>query len=258
MTNEGRKGRRACSYKSFLCIKPPEFSGSDNPIACMNWTQEIEQVFDACECEEGQKLSWTEFKKKVMEEYCNEKAIDRIEEEFRSLKKGNLSTSESKPASEVHSIDREIQQKYIRDGFIKGTYIRALKTLSLKIKLKNYTSVDTRTEDTSLSDKIFFQAPSFQNFIFFFANMANSSISAIYTTGSLTKSPTLLRDEYPQWKIRMVNFLEGMDRDLMRSVNEGPHQPMVLVPRVPATATTADIFVFYEKKTSNFTEEEKN
>ncbi|KAI3714928.1 hypothetical protein L6452_21890 [Arctium lappa] len=41
--------------------------------------------------------------------------------------------------------------------------------------------------------------------------MANSSISAIYTVGSLTKPPTLLRDEYPQWKIRMVNFLEELD-----------------------------------------------
>ncbi|KAI3770591.1 hypothetical protein L6452_01730 [Arctium lappa] len=88
--------------------------------------------------------------------------------------------------------------------------------------------------------------------------MANSSISAIYTAGSLTKPPTLLRDEYPQWKIRMVNFLEGMDRDLLRSVNDGPHQPMVLVPRVPATADTAEIPAYYEKKTSNFTDEETN
>ncbi|KAI3718079.1 hypothetical protein L6452_18926 [Arctium lappa] len=88
--------------------------------------------------------------------------------------------------------------------------------------------------------------------------MANSSISAMYTAGSLTKPPTLLRDEYPQWKIRMVNFLEGMDRDLFRSVNIGPHIPMVLVPRVPATADTAEIPAYYEKKTTNFTDEENN
>ncbi|KAI3693028.1 hypothetical protein L6452_32856 [Arctium lappa] len=86
--------------------------------------------------------------------------------------------------------------------------------------------------------------------------MANSSISAIYTAGLLTKPPTLLRDKYPQWKIRMVNFLEGMDRDLLRLVNDGPHQPMVLVPRVPAIADTAEIPAYYEKKTSNVTEEE--
>ncbi|KAI3771996.1 hypothetical protein L6452_03170 [Arctium lappa] len=80
----------------------------------------------------------------------------------------------------------------------------------------------------------------------------------MYTAGSLTKPPTLLRDEYPQWKIRMVNFLEGMDRDLFRSVNIGPHTPMVLVPRVPATADTAEIPAYYEKKTTNFTDEETN
>ncbi|KAI3715072.1 hypothetical protein L6452_22039 [Arctium lappa] len=47
-----------------------------------------------------------------------------------------------------------------------------------------------------------------------------------------------------------------MDRDLLRSVNDGPRQPMVLVPRVPATTDTAEIPAYHEKKTSNFTEEE--
>ncbi|XP_024989241.1 uncharacterized protein LOC112523796 [Cynara cardunculus var. scolymus] len=37
------------------------------------------------------KMSWTTFKEKVMEEYCNEQEMDHIEEEFRTLKKENLS-----------------------------------------------------------------------------------------------------------------------------------------------------------------------
>ncbi|XP_024992449.1 uncharacterized protein LOC112526393 [Cynara cardunculus var. scolymus] len=112
---------RTCSYKTFLCCKPPEFVGFDDPMACMNWLQEIEQAIRACDCDEGQKVKfgsqmlrgaaltwwnivistievteltkmiWTTFKKKVMEEYCNEQEMDRIEEEFRTLKKGNLS-----------------------------------------------------------------------------------------------------------------------------------------------------------------------
>ncbi|XP_024965139.1 uncharacterized protein LOC112505465, partial [Cynara cardunculus var. scolymus] len=86
----------------------------------MNWLREIEQAFRACDCDEGQKakfgsqmlrgtaltwwnivistidgteltkMSWTTFKEKVMEEYCNEQEMDRIEEEFRTLKKGNM------------------------------------------------------------------------------------------------------------------------------------------------------------------------
>ncbi|KAI3735828.1 hypothetical protein L6452_15348 [Arctium lappa] len=181
----------------------------------------------------------------------------------------------------------------IRDGFIRGSedIVRALKTFSLDVHVRMKTSemassealktmsealktfslkmfsevqrMNRRTDDTSLSDKIYFlEFDSKSQFItqasalkFF---MANSSISAMYTAGSLTKPPTLLRDEYPQWKIRMVNFLEGMDRDLFRFVNVGPHIPMVLVPRVPATTDTAEIPAYYEKKTTNFTDEENN
>ncbi|XP_024974823.1 uncharacterized protein LOC112512929 [Cynara cardunculus var. scolymus] len=120
VTIEARQIGRVCSYKTFLCCKPPEFVGSDDPVACMNWLREIEQAFRACDCDEEQKvkfgsqmlrgaaltwwnivistievteltkMSWATFKEKVMEEYCIEQEMDRIEEEFRTLKKGNL------------------------------------------------------------------------------------------------------------------------------------------------------------------------
>ncbi|XP_024974913.1 uncharacterized protein K02A2.6-like [Cynara cardunculus var. scolymus] len=48
-------------------------------------------VISTIEVTELTKMSWTTFKEKVMEEYCNEQEMDRIEEEFRTLKKGNLS-----------------------------------------------------------------------------------------------------------------------------------------------------------------------
>ena len=40
------------------------------------------------------KLSWAIFKEKLLEEYCNEREMDRLELEFRNLKKGNLSVRE--------------------------------------------------------------------------------------------------------------------------------------------------------------------
>lgn len=87
--------------------------------------------------------------------------------------------------------------------------------------------------------------------------MAN--MNAIYTAGSLTKPPTLLKDEYPQWKIRMVNFLDGIDKDLMRSVAQGPHNPMVLIPRVAATETTPEVPARLVPKTGDtITEEDKS
>ncbi|KAI3746006.1 hypothetical protein L6452_08421 [Arctium lappa] len=105
VTLETRQPENGCSYKSFLCCKPPEFSGTDEPVRCMNWLREIEQAFRACECDESQKvkygsqmlrakMAWAEFKRKLLEEYCNEEEMDLLEEEFRSIKKGNLSVKE--------------------------------------------------------------------------------------------------------------------------------------------------------------------
>ncbi|KAI3685416.1 hypothetical protein L6452_34658 [Arctium lappa] len=111
ITVEARQGKIACSYKTFLCCRPPEFSGSEDPVACIKWIQEIEQAFGSSKCGDDQKvrfssqmlrdtaltlwnvtqstlsptvlaqLSWAEFKKKVLEEYCSERALDRIEAE---------------------------------------------------------------------------------------------------------------------------------------------------------------------------------
>lgn len=44
---------KTCSFKTFLYSKPLEFSGTDNPVVCVNWIQEMEQAFDTSECEEG-------------------------------------------------------------------------------------------------------------------------------------------------------------------------------------------------------------
>ncbi|KAI3735955.1 hypothetical protein L6452_15482 [Arctium lappa] len=121
---ETRQPSKVYTFKAFLGCRPPEFKGTDDPVACMNWIREIEQAFRSSECGESQKaifgsqmlrgaaltwwnaystsveatvlakLSWETFKKKVMEEFCNERAMDRIIDEFRGLKKGNLLVKE--------------------------------------------------------------------------------------------------------------------------------------------------------------------
>ncbi|KAI3707604.1 hypothetical protein L6452_26230 [Arctium lappa] len=52
-------------------------------MVCMNWLREIEKAFRACDCEEGQKVK-----------FGSQMLKDLIEEEFRSIKKGNLSVRE--------------------------------------------------------------------------------------------------------------------------------------------------------------------
>ncbi|KAJ9552748.1 hypothetical protein OSB04_016793 [Centaurea solstitialis] len=117
---EKEKGKaKGCSYKNFLGCKPPEFRGCTDPVVCLYWLREMEMAFEASECDSSQRvkfashllkgealtwwnltrssltpevyarLSWAEFKKKMLEKYCSERALDKIEDEFRGLKKGN-------------------------------------------------------------------------------------------------------------------------------------------------------------------------
>ncbi|KAI3678290.1 hypothetical protein L6452_37577 [Arctium lappa] len=118
-TLEAREAVKTCTFKTFLFCRPPEFKGNDDPIVCMNWIHEMEHDFRTSECGEGQKakfgsqmlqgealtlwniysmsleasvlakMDWEIFKRKVLEEYCNERAMDQIIYEFRNLKKGN-------------------------------------------------------------------------------------------------------------------------------------------------------------------------
>ncbi|KAJ9551398.1 hypothetical protein OSB04_015443 [Centaurea solstitialis] len=110
---------KGCSYKNFLGCKPPEFRGCSDPVVCMYWLREMDMAFEASECDASQRvkfashllkgealtwwnltrssltpevyarLSWAEFKKKMLETYCSERALDKIEDEFRAMKKGN-------------------------------------------------------------------------------------------------------------------------------------------------------------------------
>ena len=42
-------------------------------------------------------------------------------------------------------------------------------------------------------------------------------------------------------KIRMISFLEGVDRDLPQYLHNPPFIPTMVVPRVPTTATTEEV-----------------
>ncbi|KAJ9566249.1 hypothetical protein OSB04_002215 [Centaurea solstitialis] len=124
VTGDKEKGKtKGCSYKNFLGCKPPEFRGCTDPVVCLNWLREMEMAFEASECDPSQRvkfashllkgealtwwnltrsslapevyarLSWAEFKKKTLEKYCSERALDKIEDEFRGMKKGNIPVS---------------------------------------------------------------------------------------------------------------------------------------------------------------------
>ncbi|KAJ9538939.1 hypothetical protein OSB04_031672 [Centaurea solstitialis] len=77
------------------------------------------------------------------------------------------------------------------------------------------------------------------------ANLTNTNFMSI---GSQSKPPTLVREEFQQWKIRMVNFLEGIHPRISEFLHNPPYVPVTLIPRVPTTATTPEISEFYQPK----------
>ncbi|KAJ9552666.1 hypothetical protein OSB04_016711 [Centaurea solstitialis] len=87
--------------------------------------------------------------------------------------------------------------------------------------------------------------------------MANSA-NVFMSTGSQSKPPTLVKEEYPQWKVRMVSFLEGIHPRICEFLYNPPYVPMNLIPRVPATQTTPEIPEHLEpKEVTNWSEEDK-
>ena len=53
--------------------------------------------------------------------------------------------------------------------------------------------------------------------------------------GSKTKPPILIAGEYQQWKRRIVRFMDLIDKNLMKSIREGPLKVRVTI---VATAET--------------------
>ncbi|KAJ9557015.1 hypothetical protein OSB04_011629 [Centaurea solstitialis] len=63
----------------------------------------------------------------------------------------------------------------------------------------------------------------------------------LLSMGSKSKPPVLQIGEYPQWRVRMIQFLNNIDKTLMVSIQEGPIKPFTDIPDTPETATTPAI-----------------
>ncbi|KAJ9561683.1 hypothetical protein OSB04_006843 [Centaurea solstitialis] len=70
--------------------------------------------------------------------------------------------------------------------------------------------------------------------IFFFEDMMSREIVSM---GSESRPPVLVMGEYAQWKLRMIHFLDQLDRNLLKSIREGPVRRTVTIAEVPETDT---------------------
>ncbi|XP_024965981.1 uncharacterized protein LOC112506194 [Cynara cardunculus var. scolymus] len=121
---ESQTKERGCSYKTFSSTRSKEFRGIEGPVALMNWVTKIQSCFKICKCSEEQKvtyaattfgdsalhwwetecairgdeniatLTWEEIKKMLMDKYCTQTEVKKLESEFLRLEQGSLSVQE--------------------------------------------------------------------------------------------------------------------------------------------------------------------
>ncbi|KAJ9542267.1 hypothetical protein OSB04_028773 [Centaurea solstitialis] len=110
--------------------------------------------------------------------------------------------------------------------------------------------LDRKRQTTSAETLNFLLIPVLHSLLFDYScvSMANLTNTNFMSIGSQSKPPTLVREKFQQWKIRMVNFLEGIHPRISEFLHNPPYIPVTLIPRVPATATTPEIPEFYQPK----------
>ncbi|KAI3723787.1 hypothetical protein L2E82_35545 [Cichorium intybus] len=120
----GSEPKKRCSFKSFLACKPTEYLGSFELKVTMRWIRETEQVLEVRKCHENDKVyyasrllkndalvwwntlyetlgknvvykwSWDEFTSRLKNEFCPVRDLEKLQEDFITLKKGNSSVDE--------------------------------------------------------------------------------------------------------------------------------------------------------------------
>ncbi|KAJ9560903.1 hypothetical protein OSB04_006063 [Centaurea solstitialis] len=70
----------------------------------------------------------------------------------------------------------------------------------------------------------------------------------VISIGSESRPPMLVMGEYQQWKRRMINFLDLIDENVMKSIREGLVKITVTVVEVPQTETTPRLPAYVVEK----------
>ncbi|GKC83136.1 zinc finger, CCHC-type, retrotransposon gag domain protein [Tanacetum coccineum] len=117
---EETEKKKKANEESFLNCKPSEFHGDSDPVIVTNWLRVIEDIFEISECSDRQRvkyashllkgearhwwnmikiahgddvasvMTWKEFEDLVMENYCPQGLMDRLEEKFLKLQQNDM------------------------------------------------------------------------------------------------------------------------------------------------------------------------
>ncbi|KAI3762516.1 hypothetical protein L1987_52946 [Smallanthus sonchifolius] len=110
---------RGCTYKGFKDGDPPKFDGTKDSVATFEWIERMNDVINISECRPDQavkyvahsftnealgwwrniqrtklpnaitRMTWEDLKKLVIQKFCPQNEIDRVENEFLNFKAGN-------------------------------------------------------------------------------------------------------------------------------------------------------------------------
>ncbi|KAI3754586.1 hypothetical protein L1987_54373 [Smallanthus sonchifolius] len=119
-----KKGKKRCPYKAFKDGNPPKFEGTKDATITNQWIREIEAVIKISECRDDQKvkyaahsfvsealcwwenlvialgdkaidrMTWEELKRLLIEEFCPDNEMDKLERNFLRLKAGSMTHRE--------------------------------------------------------------------------------------------------------------------------------------------------------------------
>ncbi|GKC32853.1 reverse transcriptase domain-containing protein [Tanacetum coccineum] len=108
----GNGGNDGCSYKTFTACNPKEFDGKGGAVALTRWIEKMESVFENSGCTANQRvryaascfmnkaltwwntqvqargreaaigMSWNDFKALLVEEFCLNNEMEKLENEF--------------------------------------------------------------------------------------------------------------------------------------------------------------------------------
>ncbi|KAI3818385.1 hypothetical protein L1987_12191 [Smallanthus sonchifolius] len=110
---------RGCTYNGFKDGDPPKFDGSKDSVATLEWVERMNVVININECRPDQavkyvahsftnealswwrniqrtkspnainRMTWEDLKKLIIQKFCPQNEIDRVENEFLNFKAGN-------------------------------------------------------------------------------------------------------------------------------------------------------------------------
>ncbi|KAI3775825.1 hypothetical protein L1987_45579 [Smallanthus sonchifolius] len=159
-----KKGKKGCPYKAFKDENPPKFEGTKDATVTHQWLREIEAVIKISECRDDQKvkyaahsfvsealcwwenlvialgdkaidrMTWEELKRLLIEEFCPDNEMDKLERDFLKLEVGGMTHREY--TTKFNRMARLLRQCTMKSSVPAPANQRESGQISRKVKIR--------------------------------------------------------------------------------------------------------------------------